>query len=89
MKWKLAEGVMTYKDDDTGNEYVINPNTGKIFEINETAKVILEGIAGEKTQNEIIEMVTSIGPEIDKKIVINDLRAFIEILQINNIVLST
>lgn len=88
MKWKLVESVTTYKDEDTGNEYVINPNTGKIFEINETAKLIIESIIDEKTENEIIATISSMSPATDKRTIIDDFNTFIEVLQENNIVLS-
>lgn len=85
---RLADEVMIYKDEDTSIEYIVNPQRGNIFELNDTARMIIHGI---EAGDDIIDISDKIKKECNDAIleeVKKDVKLFIEALVANEIVLS-
>lgn len=57
MKFMLDKNVMEYTDEETQKKYLINPKYSEIFEMNETAEMIIEYV---KMQYEVSKIVSAI-----------------------------
>ncbi|MTK10024.1 MAG: PqqD family protein [Hungatella sp.] len=85
-KYILCEDVMKYLDEDTKVEYIVNVQKGTIFQLNDTAKLILQNIEDEPTFESIFSKLSTTFPDAEEQTIKSDLQEFIDHLVKQNFI---
>ena len=85
-KYILCEDVMKYLDEDTKVEYIVNVQKGTIFQLNDTAKLILQNLEDEPTFDKIFSKLSTTFPDAEEQTIKSDLQEFIDDLVKQNFI---
>ncbi|MBQ3783607.1 MAG: PqqD family protein [Lachnospiraceae bacterium] len=75
--YKISEEVVLYEED---KKYLVNTVNGKVFELNDVASRIVEGINENRSLEEIKNMISSLFPDVTYEQISLDVDNYIKIL---------
>lgn len=80
--YKLSEHIMYDINQENNKEYLIDIENGDLFELNETAAMLIQYIVEEKSIDEYVNHVLYyIKNESEKEKVKNDIQTYINIIE--------
>lgn len=76
----LSENIVNYTDQEKAIDYLIDTSKGKIFQLNETAKIIVNEIKDGKNEKEIVDKIILEFEDVNKQQVEADIHTYIKSL---------
>ncbi|MCR5148508.1 MAG: PqqD family protein [Eubacterium sp.] len=79
--YKLAANIIYDSDNESNKKYIMDIDSGDLFQLNETASIIVEFIMNKKTMVDYVAFIQEHSIDhIEEKRIINDYQSYIGLL---------
>lgn len=79
--YKLAANIIYDSDIESNKKYIMDIDSGDLFQLNETASIIVEFIMNKKTMDDYVAFIQEHSiDQIEERRIINDYQSYIELL---------